>query len=183
MTTDTGTTGIDLTHYRGGHLPEGFRELLLDIHADAYRDQLHDEFVQQFPWFVDRWSGLPGFTCVVGTDTATGEPVGFAYGAPAVEGREWWRDHLPQVPADSSTYAVSELMVRPAWRKRGFSLQLHDALLADRPEALAVLLVDPDHPRVQDLYESWGYEAVGHRQPFADSPRYAVMLKTLSRPA
>ncbi len=180
--TDTNTTGIELTHYQGSSLPDGFRELLLRIHTDAYRDQMDDEFIRQFPWFVDRWSGLPGFTCTIGTDS-TGEAVGFAYGAPAVEGREWWREHLDQAPAASSTYAVSELMVRPAWRKQGISRLLHDALLADRPEALAVLLVDPDHPQVQKLYESWGYKQVGFRQPFADSPRYAVMLRTLSLPA
>ncbi|MER6632350.1 GNAT family N-acetyltransferase, partial [Streptomyces sp. NPDC000987] len=28
-------------------------------------------------------------------------------------------------------------------------------------------------------YESWGYRKVGERQPFPDSPLYAVMLKEL----
>ncbi|MFF4344297.1 GNAT family N-acetyltransferase [Kitasatospora sp. NPDC001540] len=180
MTTGTGTDGIELTHYQHGQLPESFRELLLQVHADAYADQMDDEFVQKFAWFVDHWSSLPGFTCVVGRDADTGEAVGFAYGAPATMYREWWREHLEQAPADSSTYALSELMVRPAWRKRGVSRLLHDALLADRPEALVVLLVDPGHPRVKDLYESWGYRQVGYRQPFADSPRYAVMLRELA---
>lgn len=68
-------------------------------------------------------------------------------------------------------------MVRPRWRKTGVSKLLHEALLADRPEALAVLLVDSDHPKVQRLYETWGYRKVGSRQPFPDSPVYFVMMK------
>ncbi len=32
---------------------------------------------------------------------------------------------------------------------------------------------------VQALYESWGYRKVGERQPFPDSPVYAVMLADL----
>lgn len=70
-------------------------------------------------------------------------------------------------------------MVRPKWRKTGASHQLHEALLAGRPEVLAVLLVDTTHPRVHTLYEAWCYRKVSNRQPFADSPLYALMLKQL----
>jgi GNAT superfamily N-acetyltransferase len=170
------TVAVELRHFGHHDLP-AIRQTLLDVHADAYADEMDDEFTQRFPWFVDHWGSRPGFACVIGYDD--GEPVGFAYGAPAVPGREWWREHLPEPPADTSTFAVSELMVRPAWRKTGTSARLHEALLAPRPEALAVLLVDPDHPKVQALYETWGYRKVGHRQPFPDSPNYAVMLRDL----
>lgn len=44
---------------------------------------------------------------------------------------------------------------------------------------LVVLLVDPEHPRVQALYETWGFRKVGKRRPFPDSPVYAVMLAEL----
>ncbi|GHJ35758.1 hypothetical protein Sm713_13670 [Streptomyces sp. TS71-3] len=70
-------------------------------------------------------------------------------------------------------------MVRPAWRKTGTSRRLHHGLLAGRDEDLAVLSVDVARPRVQALYESWGYRKVGEEQPFWDSPRYAVMLTEL----
>lgn len=42
-----------------------------------------------------------------------------------------------------------------------------------------VLLVDPEHPWAQALYETWGFRKVGKRQPFPDSPVYAVMLAEL----
>ncbi|MEV7775667.1 GNAT family N-acetyltransferase [Kitasatospora sp. NPDC086791] len=104
------------------------------------------------------------------------EPVGFAYGGPLSAGREWWREHMDSAPAADATFAPSEPMVRPTRRKKGISQQPHNALLEDRSEDLVVLLVDPGHPRVQNLDESWGYHQIGYRQPFADSPRYAVML-------
>lgn len=168
-----------IRRHRAGHLPDGLRDLLLTVHADAYADQADDPFVERFPWFVDHWTALPGFECVVAYDGE--EPTGFAYGAPLAFHREWWREHLTPAPAnsESATFGLSELMVRPAWRKTGTAAALHQALLADRPEHLAVLLVDPDHPKVQALYQSWGYRPIGTRQPFPDSPRYTVMLRRL----
>ncbi|MEU9576335.1 GNAT family N-acetyltransferase [Streptomyces chilikensis] len=170
------TATIELRHYRHDDLPQ-IRQTLLDVHADAYADEMDDEFNQKFPWFVDHWGKNPGFACVIAYDQD--EPVGFAYGAPAAPGREWWREHLSSPPEDPSTFSFSELMVRPKWRKTGVSEQLHTALVRPRPEAHAVLLVDPDHPKVQALYEEWGYRTIGRQQPFPDSPNFAVMLLPL----
>ncbi|MEU2115115.1 GNAT family N-acetyltransferase [Streptomyces sp. NPDC016459] len=156
------------------------RQILLDVHADAYATETGDRFHDQerFAWFVDHWSGLPGFDCVIAYDGD--EPAGYAYGAPAVAGREWWREYLSPGPADPATFSLSELMVRPKWRATGLSAQLHTELVGPRPEPLAVLLVDTAHPRVQALYERWGYRKIGERRPFADSPLYAVMLRGLA---
>ncbi|WP_323138596.1 MULTISPECIES: hypothetical protein [unclassified Streptomyces] len=44
---------------------------------------------------------------------------------------------------------------------------------------MTTLLVDTTHPRVQALYETWGYRKIGERQPFPDSPLYTVMLRGL----
>ncbi|MBJ7905126.1 GNAT family N-acetyltransferase [Streptomyces sp. DSM 110735] len=107
------------------------------------------------------------------------EVVGFAYGAPAAEGREWWREHLEAAPERTATFHVSELMVRAPWRKTGTAERLHRALMDSRAEALAALLVDVTHPKVQAFYESWGYRKVGEDQPFPDSPVYAVMVADL----
>ncbi|MEU8764287.1 GNAT family N-acetyltransferase [Streptomyces sp. NPDC048659] len=166
---------VDLRRYTHQDLP-AVRQTLLDVHADAYANDMN-EFTQRFDWFVDHWGSNPAWSCVVAYEAD--EPAGFAYGAPAMPGREWWREHLTVPPDDASTFSVSELMVRPRWRKTGTAKQLHVALIADRPEALAVLLVDPQHPKVQALYEAWGYHQVGTRQPFPDSPNFAVMLLDL----
>ncbi|MDH6626605.1 ribosomal protein S18 acetylase RimI-like enzyme [Streptomyces sp. LBL] len=109
------------------------------------------------------------------------EAVGFAYGAPATPYREWWREHLKPAPEPGKdrTFSYSELAVRTAYRKRGVSQLVSRALLGERDEDFVVLLVDTEHPRVQATYESWGFWKVGERQPFPDSPVYAVMLSEL----
>lgn len=169
---------IEFRHYMHDDLP-ALRQTLIDVHADAYAESMDNPFRQRFPWFVDHWGGNPGFACVMAYDAD--EPAGFSYGAPASPGKEWWRDHWSEGPVDGATgtFHLSELMIRPVWRKRGLSLPLHDTLLARRPEAFASLTVDVTHPRVRKLYESWGYFQVGENQPFADSPVYAVMVKDL----
>ncbi|MEJ8640164.1 GNAT family N-acetyltransferase [Streptomyces sp. MS2.AVA.5] len=168
---------VDLRTYGHEDLSE-IRQTLIDVHAEAYADQMHDPFHQRFPWFVDHWGGNSGFACIIAWDG--NEAAGFAYGAPSAPGREWWREHVSNEPEDPSTFSLSELMVRRPWRKTGVSDQLHRALLGSRDEALAVLLVDTAHPRVQSLYESWQYQKVGERQPFPDSPTYAVMLRRIA---
>ncbi|MER6314651.1 GNAT family N-acetyltransferase [Streptomyces sp. NPDC001581] len=167
----------EIRHFGHGDLDD-IRQTLLDVHEDAYADRRHEEFVQRFPWFVNHWGGNPGFSCVIAWEGEV--PVGFSYGAPAAPGREWWQGHLETPPEDAATYSVSELMVRPKWRKRGLGPLLHDALLKERPEAWAVLTVDTKRPRLQAMYEGWGYGKVGENQPFADSPVYAVMMKDLA---
>ncbi|WP_425471706.1 GNAT family N-acetyltransferase [Streptomyces cadmiisoli] len=153
------------------------RQTLIDVHADAYADAMDDEFNQRFPWFVENWGGNPDFDCVIAWDGDMA--VAFAYGAPATPQREWWREHVTPAPEKHRTFAYSELAVRTKYRKTGTAELISRALLDARGEDLVVLLVDTEHPKVQELYESWGLRKVGERQPFADSPLYTVMLADL----
>lgn len=166
---------VDVRRFTHADLP-AIRQALIDVHADAYTDAMDHEFNQRFPWFVDHWGGNPEFDCVIAFDGDS--PVGFAYGAPASAHREWWREHM-EAPPRSRTFAYSELAVRTGYRKTGLAQHLTRELLDARAEDLAVLLVDTEHPRVQALYESWGFSKVGERQPFPDSPLFAVMLAEL----
>lgn len=95
------TTAITLTRYGHDDLLS-IRQTLLDVHADAYADRMHEEFVQRFPWFVEHWGGREGFSCVIAYEG--NEPVGFTYGAPGEPGRERWREHLDEPPKDPSTF-------------------------------------------------------------------------------
>lgn len=166
----------NVRHFTHDDLPQ-IRRILIDVHADVYADAMDDEFKQRFPWFVDHWGGHPEFACVIAYDGD--EAVGFAYGAPATAHREWWREHLDPAPEKPRTFSFSELAVRTNHRKTGLAASLFRALMDGRDEDLVVLLVDTEHPRVQALYESWGFRKVGQRQPFPDSPLYAVMLAEL----
>ncbi|MGW1463142.1 N-acetyltransferase family protein [Streptomyces sp. NPDC002308] len=166
----------EVRHFTGADLPE-IRQALLDVHRDAYADAMDDEFNRRFPWFVDHWGGHPEFACVIAFDAD--EPVAFAYGAPAAPGREWWREHVDPAPEKDRTFSYSELAVVPKFRRTGTAELVTRALLDGRAEDLAVLLVDTEHPRVQALYESWGFRKVGRQQPFADAPVFAVLLAGL----
>ncbi|MCX4608732.1 GNAT family N-acetyltransferase [Streptomyces mirabilis] len=168
--------GLDIRRFGHDDLPQ-IRQTIIDLHAAAAGPDRDDDFKKKFPWFVDHWGGNADFACVLAYDGD--EAVGFAYGAPAVSGREWWREHLDQAPEKAVTFSYSELAVSPNWRKKGVADLLSRALLEGRDEDLAVLLVDVEHPRVQALYEDWGFRKVGERQPFPDSPVYAVMLAEL----
>nr|WP_247706873.1 N-acetyltransferase [Streptomyces liliiviolaceus] len=168
--------GLDIRRFGHDDLPR-IRQTIIDLHAAAAGPDRDDDFKKKFPWFVDHWGGNPAFACVIAYEGD--EAMGFAYGAPAVEGREWWREHLDEAPKKAVTFSYSELAVHPKWRKQGVADKLSRALLEERPEDLAVLLVDVEHPRVQALYEDWGFRKVGERRPFADSPLYAVMLAEL----
>ncbi|MDX3746672.1 GNAT family N-acetyltransferase [Streptomyces sp. AK08-02] len=174
-------SSADLVVRRFTHadLPK-IRQTLIDVHADAYADATDDEFNQRFPWFVDHWGNNSAFDCVIAYDGDEG--VAFGYGAPANPYREWWREHLKPAPKEDRTFSFSELAVRTNYRKTGVSELVTGALLEERDEDLVVLLVDTEHPRVQAMYESWGLRKVGERQPFPDSPVYAVMLAELPLP-
>jgi len=166
---------LDLRTYTREDLPQ-IRQTIIDIHADAQGGPL-DDFRKKFPWYVDHWGSREGYLCVMAWDGDTA--AGFAYGAPAVDGREWWREYVDPAPEKTLTFSYSELAVRQSYRKQGIADLLSRALLEDRTEDLAVLLVDVTHPRVQALYEDWGFKKVGEQRAAPDSPIFAVMLAEL----
>ncbi|MFE5118049.1 GNAT family N-acetyltransferase [Streptomyces sp. NPDC056669] len=168
--------GLDIRHFGHDDLAD-IRQTIIELHAASAGPDRDDDFKKKFPWFVDHWGGNPEFSCVIAFDGD--KAVGFAYGAPASPGREWWREYLDPAPEKDLTFSYSELAVIPEWRKQGLAERLTRTLMAGRDEVLVVLLVDIEHPRVQALYESWGFRKVGERQPFPDSPVYAVMLAEL----
>lgn len=65
------------------------------------------------------------------------------------------------------------------WQGTGRAQQIHDALIQSVEVDFVTLLVDSTHPRVQALYEKWGYEKRDEARPSDDSPLYAVMVRTL----
>ncbi|WP_206439506.1 GNAT family N-acetyltransferase [Streptomyces scabichelini] len=180
------TTNIEIRHFTAEQAAE-LRPTLLDVYREVYADSIAgDSFsgVQRFARGLDGWSSRPGWTCTVGYDGD--QVVGFAYGAPLPEGAAWWRGLLNPVPehvvreTGTRTYAISELMVRVPWRKTGVSRRLHDELLADRNEGRATLLVRSSHPKVQALYESWGWKSLGQLIPrIENAPKFDAMLLKL----
>jgi hypothetical protein len=156
------------------------------VYAEVYADRLSDPFfsVERFEERLDGQVSRPGWEVVVGWDKDI--PVGYAYGSP-LPGPRWWTGMLEPLLEEMTaedgtrTLALFVLMVRAPWRKTGTAHRIHEELLAGRPEERVTLLVEPTHPKVKALYESWGYQNVGDQQPFPDAPVYATMVRPLPR--
>lgn len=113
--------------------------------------------------------------------------VGYAFGSPRDRTQNIWdevRDTLPDVPIPERpepVYIFRELAVDPPWQRHGFGRVLHDALLDDRPERLAHLLVRPDNVAARSAYLSWGWRKIREIQPFPDAPVMDAMVLRLRR--
>jgi GNAT superfamily N-acetyltransferase len=177
---------LTVRHYTTDQVPE-VRSTLLEVYAEVYADDIaSDPFagLDRFAGGLDGWSSRPGWSCAVGYDDD--QVVGYAYGAVLPQGARWWGGLLTEVDEDlvretgTRTYALSELMVRVPWRKTGTARQLHDALLAERTEERATLLVRQSHPKVHALYESWGWRTIGDLRPRIEhAPLMHAMLLDL----
>lgn len=156
---------------------------LTAVYLASHLDQQHD------PWyspdrfwhrFEQLYAPLPGFELVAGW--AGDHLVGYAFGTPHTQPRQVWDaatqvfPHLVSHPV--GVYLFREFAVHPDHQGKGYGRAIHDALLADRPEAVASLLVRVGNP-VKDMYQSWGWRVIGRRQPFADSPVMEEMARPL----
>lgn len=161
------------------------RMALSDIYEDVYAERLGDPFFS-IARYWDRLLGYAsrdGFAIRIGT-LAT-NPIGCALGYALPAGTGWWRGLKSDVEEaelredGKRTFALTEIMVREPWRRRGYAHELHDSLLAGRTEARATLLVLPDNVPAKAAYASWGWRKLGELKPFDDSPTYDAMLVPL----
>lgn len=162
---------------------DSLRADLLDVYSDAYAERIA---ASEFYSAERYWARITGYASRPGFSLATarqgGALVGYALGFTLAADTAWWEDlRTPVDPDDIAedghrTFAVCELMVRPGHRGHGYGHALHDAVLAQRPEPRATLLVRPDNP-VRAAYLRWGWRVLGETQPFPDSPVYDAMLR------
>lgn len=158
---------------------------LLAVYQEVYTERLSQPF-----FYPERfWHRLEGYAARDGFRLVTGrvgnELVGFTLGETLPAGSGWWRGFKGHVDPEllhetgSRTFAINELMVRRAWRRRGYAKALSDALLEGRTEDRATLLVRAENKPAYSAYLSWGFAVIGQVQPFDDSPVYEAMVKEL----
>ncbi|MGH3795064.1 MAG: GNAT family N-acetyltransferase [Pseudonocardiaceae bacterium] len=174
-----------ITRHYNAHGLHGQRDDVHGAYLDIHADRLDDPF---YSW-PRYWERLEAYGARDGFGFVTGrlddELIGYALGYPLPPGSRWWRGIRGEVdPALLSetgrrTFAVNELMVRPQWRRRGYGGALLDALLDDRPEQRATLLVRPDNTAARAAYRSWGWYKIGELQPFDDAPIFDAMMRDL----
>ncbi|AXB45852.1 GNAT family N-acetyltransferase [Amycolatopsis albispora] len=160
------------------------REALLAVYQEVYADQLDDPFFapDRFWERLESYAKWPGFSLVT---LHHGGLVGYSLGYRLPPRSAWWRGFLGDVEPEllvedgERTFAVTQLMVRPVFRRRGHACELHDALLSDRPEQRATLLVKPTNTPARTAYLSWGWEVFGQVRPFEDAPVYDALLRQL----
>jgi ribosomal protein S18 acetylase RimI-like enzyme len=161
------------------------KEAVLTVYREVYAEWLDDPFFtpERFWERLEAYSFRDGFQLVTGR--VGDELVGFSLGETLPAKSGWWRgfrgDADPDLLRETGmrTFAINELMVRPAWRRRGYAKALTYALLADRPEERATLLVRAENTAAYTAYLSWGFMTIGQVKPFDDSPVYEAMVRPL----
>ncbi|ANN19147.1 GCN5 family acetyltransferase [Amycolatopsis orientalis] len=177
----TNTSELALRHHDADGMYQ-LRAPLLTVYTEVYADLLGDPFFtpERFWERLEAYAKWPGFALVTGW--LRDELVGYTLGYRLPTRSAWWRgfrgDVDPQLLEEDGkrTFAVTQLMVLPGWRRRGYARQLHDALLRDRTEERATLLVKPDNIPARTTYLSWGWQRFGQLQPFDDAPVYESLM-------
>jgi ribosomal protein S18 acetylase RimI-like enzyme len=175
--------GLELRHHtaeQAASLVDQLVELYLRVYARGGEFHSEDRYRRQLAGHMRR-DGWDLVTATVGT-----ELVGYIYGFPLPAQTKWWagiREPFPAGFTDEDgkrTFAISELMVDPDWRRRGIAKSLHDELLAGRVEERATLLADPDNAPAQAAYRSWGWQKFGQLQPsWEHAPIFDILIRTV----
>jgi ribosomal protein S18 acetylase RimI-like enzyme len=137
---------------------EEFHALHAEVYADPpYRQAGDEEYPRRFA--VQRRQ--PGF--VLAEARNGGYLVGYAAGMPLRPSTSWWRELTAPLPDDVTaehpgrTFALTDLLVRASWRRQGIGRELHDLILAGRPEERATLVVLPAATAAQQAFRAWGW--------------------------
>jgi ribosomal protein S18 acetylase RimI-like enzyme len=157
------------------------------IYTDAFAEPPYNEGPDDVrKWLDDLAEQLtrPGFTLALAFIDS--EPVGFAYGYTMTPDLPRWQrivepfaNAMPEAGVRSGRiFTLMEFAVLNKWRCRGIGRALHDRLLAERDEQLALLTVRADAQPAQTAYRSWGWTKVGHR-PHGGEPGYDVLVREI----
>jgi ribosomal protein S18 acetylase RimI-like enzyme len=183
----TAAPELIIAHYDASGLYEQ-KDELLDVYAEIYADRLDDPFFSAPRYWerLEAYGQRDGFSLVTGR--LDNKLIGYALGYTLPAGSRWWQGLRWEVdPAlleedGHRTFALTEIMVREQWRRKGNARALHDALLTGRAEERATLLVLPDNVAARSAYLSWGWHKLGELQPFDDAPVYDAMVLEPSNP-
>jgi len=166
------------------HLGE-LAELYAEVYAEAPYLWGH-EHVELFRERFEEQRRQVGFGLVEARNGS--QLVGFALGVTLRPTTPWWQHLLVLEPLPAAmtteypgrTFALVELLVRAPWRRQHIAKELHDRLLADRPEERATLSVLPVAAPAQLAYRQWGWKRVGQkRNPLPGAPVFDVLVKLL----
>jgi GNAT superfamily N-acetyltransferase len=168
------------------HLPE-----LQALHAEVYRDPPYSRDADA-SLFTERFRvqrRQPGF--VLAEARGGGYLVGYAAGMPLRPSTSWWKNLTAPLPEETTaeypgrTFALTELLVRAAWRRQGIGRTLHDLTLRGRPEERATVALLPAAGPAQSALQDWGWRKVGRTTDPSPGPSptaavFDVLVTTLT---
>ena len=128
------------------------------------------------------------FRCWVARDAVTGAILGFAYGYRSAPGH-WWHDLVARaLGAEASrrwlaaAFELVELALWPGYQGQGIGGRLHDALLAEVPEQVAVLSTRQEETAALALYRKRGWIDLRRDFHFSGAPApWLIMGLDLAR--
>jgi GNAT superfamily N-acetyltransferase len=98
----------------------------------------------------------------------------------------WWRDLTTPLAEEITaehpgrTFALTELLVRPSWRRQGIAETLHDLILAGRAEERATATVPAAATPAQGAFQKWGWRKIARtRAPRPGSRASDVLVLPL----
>ncbi|MEV4829118.1 GNAT family N-acetyltransferase [Micromonospora sp. NPDC049257] len=175
------STDLQLRHYdadQAQRIVDDLVALYLAVYPDGGEFHGEDRYRRQLGGHMQ----ASGWDLV--TATTKGELIGYAYGFPLSAQTRWWAGIQQPVPAGFTeenglrTFALSELLVHPAWQHRSIGRALHDELVNNRAEDRSTLLADPDNLVAQAAYRSWGWQKIARLQPsWNGAPLYDVLVR------
>jgi ribosomal protein S18 acetylase RimI-like enzyme len=128
------------------------------------------------------WCRQPGF--VLAEALHGGFLVGYGCGMPLRVSTSWWRGLTTPLPAEFTTehagrtFALTQLLVRAAWRRQGIATELYRLVMAGRPEERATLTVPPGAAAAQGAFRAWGWRKVARIQGDDTEPATLDVLVT-----
>ena len=156
------------------------------LHAEVYADPPYgrNRDAAQFAGRFRVQRRQPGF--VLAEARHGGYLVGYGCGMPLRSSTSWWRELTSPLPDEVTaehpgrTFALTDLLVRAAWRRQGIAATLHDLILAGRPEERATLTVLPAATPAQNAFGQWGWRKVARtRDAGPGSPVSDVLVTAL----
>ncbi|MFF8592701.1 GNAT family N-acetyltransferase [Streptomyces sp. NPDC015220] len=181
-------TDVGFTRYEGP-APAGRLDAFLRAYAEVYADPPYLEGCREVAEFIDRYqvhARRPGMRLIIAR--VGEEAVGFTYGYFLAPDTRWWHNLQdvtlpePYMREDGHrSFAIIELAVRKAWRRRGIAAGLHDRLLdgVDAERVTLTVRPEPEADPARDAYLAWGYHKIGISHPWEDAPLYECMIREL----
>jgi ribosomal protein S18 acetylase RimI-like enzyme len=157
---------VELIRY-DGRAAGPLAELVHGLYAEEYPPGPHPAEWSDGLWARHR--ARDGFRLIVAREH--GGVAGLTWGYVGWRGQYWSDEVAARLPPETADawvgghFEVVELLVRPAFRRRGVATTLLQALLSDAPADRAMLTVRDTAAAARRLYDSTGWTEVGRWEP------------------